>query len=248
MTKLTFENSLGLTLVADYFKGSSTKTIIMCHGFTGERHENGFFDDIAEKLHQEGFTIFNFDFSGSGESEDQLISVEKELDDLECAISYVKQFNPESIGIIGHSLGGLVSCTVNSSDITTMALTAPVTAKKENYGKYKFTPEQITEFEEKGYCIKIRPGAIREIYKIDKKIIQERETVNQNELLTKISVPILICHGDKDSVIPIQDSKNAMKYLLEDSKLIEVPETGHGFEVNRDIVLDEIVKWFREKL
>jgi esterase/lipase len=248
--KINFENSRGLNLVGDFYKLNSKKIIIMCHGFTADRHENGRFDRIAKALNSEGYNILNFDFSGSGESDNDSINVEKELSDFKSVVHYVKDMGMKKIGAFGHSLGGLVCLKTNLPEIQTMVLTAPVTNKKENYGQRKFTKEQLVEFDEKGYATKIRPKDkyFRETIIIDKKIISERENLNQQELLSKIKSPVLIIHGDKDTVIDLQNSKDAMGYLSKDSKLEILSNDGHDFSINENKLISLTKNWFNKYL
>lgn len=90
MESTSFLNSRGLELTGDLYKSDSTTGVVMSHGFTGDRTEWGYFDRIAEDLNEAGYNVFRFDFSGSGESGDNAITVEKEVDDLDSAIRYLE--------------------------------------------------------------------------------------------------------------------------------------------------------------
>ena len=72
-------------------------------------------------------------------------------------------------------------------------LFAPITASKttdlEKYGGLMGN---------KGYFIKEKDG---NKFKIPKKYLEERKAVNQEELLSKIKMPVLILHGDNDDKV-----------------------------------------------
>jgi esterase/lipase len=146
----------------------------MAHGFTGDKSEWGRFDKTAEVLNKSGYNVLAFDFSGSGESDDDSLTVDKQVDDLNCAINYVLDKGFKRIGLLGLSLGGFVSLKVYSAEksIKTMVLWAPVTDKKENYAEKKFNQEELKELKEKGYITKIMKAGVRRKIIIDKQMIE----------------------------------------------------------------------------
>ncbi|MGV8151447.1 MAG: alpha/beta hydrolase family protein [Candidatus Nanoarchaeia archaeon] len=249
--KVVFKNSRDKKLVGDIHIGNKGyPTIIMCHGFTADRHENSMFDKIAYGINSSGFYILKFDFSGSGESEDDSLTIKKQVDDLNSAINYLEYNNLKVKGLFGHSLGGLVCLKTFKKEIETLVLTAPVTNKKEDYAIKKFTKEQLQELSSSGYITKIRPKEkyFREKIIIDKEIIHERETLNQKELLSKVSCPVLIIHGDKDLMVPLSDSMSAMKYLPKNSKLEIIKNQGHDFGKDLDYLINTTTNWFNTHL
>lgn len=250
MQKVNFKNSRNQNLVGNLYLADNESIIIMAHGFTGDKSEWGRFDKTAEALNKAGYNVLAFDFSGSGESDDDSLSVDKQVDDLNCAIRFVSDKGFKELGLLGLSLGGLVSLKVYSSEkkIKTMVLWAPVTAKKENYAKKKFGPEELKELKEKGYITKIMEAGIRKKIIIDKQMIYNRESVNQKELLSNIDCPVLIIHGDKDESVPLEDSKNAIRYLSSDSKLEIIKGATHDFTEQIDNIIDLTTKWFRDYL
>lgn len=124
MEKVTFQNSKGLNLVGIFhFPEKETKSvIIMAHGFTGDKDEWGRFVKTAEEFCKNGFTVFRFDFSASGESDGDSITVKQWVDDLKSAINFVKQKGYSNIGLLGLSLGGLCSILAYDENIKTRVL------------------------------------------------------------------------------------------------------------------------------
>ena len=116
MKQITFQNARRKNLAGDFYKADSNKVIIMMHGFTGDKSEHGRFDKAADALYNNGYNVLNFDFSGSGESDDDFISVAREVDDLKYAINDIKNRGLKKIGLFGHSLGGLV-CLKNTKSL-----------------------------------------------------------------------------------------------------------------------------------
>lgn len=250
MEKVNFKNSRSLNLVGNLYPTDNKSIIIMAHGFTGDKSEWGRFDKTAEALNKVGYNVLAFDFSGSGESDDDSLTVDKQVDDLNCAIRFVSDRGFRKIGLLGLSLGGLISLKVYSPEknIKTMVLWAPVTSKKDNYSKKKFTPAELNELKEKGYITKIMEAGVRKKIIIDKQIIKDRESINQKQLLSQIKCPILIIHGDKDESVPLEDSKNAIRYLPSKSKLEIIEGATHDFTEQLDTIIELTTNWFKQYL
>ena len=250
MQKVNFKNSRNLNLVGNLSLADSDSIIVIAHGFTGDKSEWGRFDTTAEALNKAGYNVLAFDFSGSGESDDDSLTVGKQVDDLNCAIKYVLDRGFKKIGLLGLSLGGLVSLKVYSPEknIKTMVLWAPVTNKKENYAEKKFNQEELKELKERGYITKIMEAGVRKKIIIDKQMIYDRESINQKELLSNINCPVLIIHGNQDESVPLEDSKSAIKYLSSESKLEIVEGADHQFTEQLDTIISLTTNWFKQHL
>ncbi len=248
MEKVSFLNSRGKKIVANFWASNKHALIIMAHGFTGDKSEWGKFDKIATELNKEGFAVLAFDFSGHGESDDEEITIKKELEDMNSALLFARALGYKEIGLFGHSLGGYISLKSCIPQIKAMVLTAPVTDKLKYELNEKYSPIQIKELKEKGAMIKNRNKGIRKKFIIQKEFFEDRNKIKPNEFLNKIKCPVLIIHGDKDDTIPLNDSKIVMKYLSKKSKLEIIKNEDHGFEKNINKVSKLTKKWFLEKM
>ena len=249
MKKINIKNSRKLNLVGDLYTTDSDKLIIMSHGFTGDRHEWGKFDQIAEAFHKMDYNVLNFDFSGSGESDDDSLTVAKEVDDMKSVIKYARDNNYENITLFGLSLGGLISFSCYDEDIKAIVGMAPVTNKvTTNYRHEKFTPEQIKEFNETGQLVYKRDKGFRKEITIDRQMLLDREEVNPKLLLRNIKCPVLIIHGDEDDRVPLKDSENAIKVLANKAELYVIKGEGHGFLDNIDTVINKTINWLSKKV
>lgn len=248
MKKITFQNSRNKKLVGNLYSSDSKSIIIMSHGFTGDKSEWGRFDKIAVALNKAGYNVLTFDFSGCGESDDDTLTVNKQVDDLKSALKFVKSKRYKKIGLFGHSLGGLISLNCFSKEIETMVLTAPVTDKIKYTWDKRYTPRQLKELEKKGYITKIMKKGVRRKILIDKQMLIDRESVNQKKLLKNVKCPVLIIHGNKDLNVPLNDSKNAIKHLSNNSKLEVIEGADHDMWGCLDILIEKTVKWFKKYL
>ncbi len=249
MKKINIKNSRKLNLVGDLYTTDSDKLIIMSHGFTGDRHEWGRFDQIAEAFHKMDYNVLAFDFSGSGESDDDSLTVTKQIDDLKSVIKYARDKGYQNIILFGHSLGGLVSFSCYDENIKAIVTTAPVTDKGDsNWRTNKFTKEQLEEFKETGQLVINKNSGPREYIVIDRQYLIEREEVNQKLLLRNIKCPVLIIHGDEDDGVPLKDSENAIKVLANKVELYVIKGEGHSFSDNIDTVINKTINWLSKKV
>lgn len=247
MLTIEIENSKGLALVADIYPTQSKKLVILVHGFTGERHEAGRFDRLAEALHTSSYNVLTFDFSGCGESANAVLTIENHIDDLRSVIKYVKSLGIEHIGIVGFSLGALVACRGFDEHIKSLVFWAPVTAKKLGYAR-RFTDTERNELESTGYITYHRDRGTRQVMSIGKEMIAARETLDQAELLSHITIPVLIVHGTQDERIPFTDSEKALDYLPEGSELQPLAGANHTFDNALQRAIGYTLKWFSEHL
>ena len=247
MDEVKFENFRGLELVGNYWEADSDAGIVMSHGFTGDKTEWGYFDRVAEELNEAGYNVLAFDFAGSGESDDEPLRIDKQVEDLECAIEYLESREIDKIGLYGHSQGGLVSLQNYNESIATIFLTSPVTDSMPDYRRMRLDEQQREEVREKGYWIKEREKGPREKIVIDEEIIEEKESVKQSQLLSDVNCPVKIVHGNEDEVVPLESSQSAVE-RLEESELRVIEGLDHSYDDKLDEVAEEAVNWFERNM
>lgn len=250
MERVRFKNSRNLNLVGHLYPSTSESIIIMCHGFMSNKHSKGRFERLATAFNESSYSALLFDFSGCGESDDDILTVEKEVDDLKSAIQFVKSKGYKKIALYGHSLGTVICLKNYTPEIITMVLSGAGTDSiKYNWYEF-FTKEQMQELEEKGYLTEHTPQEVRKKIVIDKRILKDFELINQKELLKDVNCPVLIIHGnnDEEEKLLYERSKAAMALLSNDSKLEVIDGANHSFLEHFDIVVKLTTEWFTNHL
>jgi len=234
MEKVNFKNSRGLNLVGQLYPSKNNKIVILVHGWCSNKDRERF-TGLANKISESGFAFLKFDQTSSGESEGDEITVENLIDDVKSAINFVKNNGYNEVALIGESLGGLTTLRILDYSIKVRILFAPVTSQKTN---------DLEKYEglmgDKGYFIKEKDG---NKFKIPKKYLEERVAVNQEELLSKITIPVLIIHGDNDDKVPLEASKNSIQFLPQGSKIEIIKGAGHDLEEDYGRVISLTVDW-----
>jgi uncharacterized protein len=90
-------------------------TVLMLHGFTGQRLEpHRLFVLLSRQLAEAGIASLRFDFRGSGESEGSFdeMTASREVEDVVAAYHFLKsrpEVDGSRLGLMGLSMGGMVS-------------------------------------------------------------------------------------------------------------------------------------------
>lgn len=226
--RVEFRNARGLRLVGDLWPGGKA-AVVLCHGFTGDRHEDGRFDTLARALNDEAFTVLAFDFGGSGESDDVPITVAGEVDDLGAALAFIRDGGAEQVAVLGLSLGAEVAARVAAADqIDALVFWAPVTAPMADPTVW-YSREQLDELERTGLITWGKDTGPRRHIVIDGRHLEERRSLDRQALLGGIRTPVLIVHGSRDDLVPLEWSRTAMPLLPAHSRLRVVRGADHVF-------------------
>ncbi|MBA3813314.1 MAG: hypothetical protein H0X26_02290 [Alphaproteobacteria bacterium] len=89
--RITFQNSRGLTLVGHFYPASSDKIVVIAPGFCSDKFSQGRFEIYAKSLNEKDTSALAIDFAGVGESDDDSLTIDKEVDDLKSAITFVQK-------------------------------------------------------------------------------------------------------------------------------------------------------------
>jgi pimeloyl-ACP methyl ester carboxylesterase len=243
MEKVKFENSRGLELAGNFWEADSDRGVVMAHGFTGSKEQFGKFTHIATRLNQAGFNVLSFDFSGCGESEDDTIGIEKEVEDLEAAEEFIRSRGVERIVLFGLSQGGLI-CLESVIDAGAMVLLNPLTSKIEDY-RNKLREEQRSDLREKGFAFSERKGEGRNKFKFSQELIEKKETIDQDKALEGVECPVLIIQGRIDETVDPEDSRKAAELV---NGRIEMIEDDHYFKHSLRKVSDLSIGFLEEEM
>jgi len=219
----------------------------MTHGLASNKHELGRFDKLAELLNKQGFNVLSFDFSGSGESDNAILKVKDQIDDLKYAIKLMRKKGLNQIGLLGYSLGSYVAAQNYDEDVKTIVLWAPATKKlRKIYRgyiklKFKLIIHNVLVCFLKNPDLPVK--RIKRKIRINLKTMTDLQYINQG-FLKKIHCPVLIIHGNKDNVVPAEDSIKAMEYLPKNSQLEIIQGASHIFLKFSDKFIKLTLDWF----
>ncbi|CDQ18650.1 alpha/beta hydrolase [Halobacillus karajensis] len=250
MESVEFKNRQSLKLRGIFQKGTNGRLIIMCHGFRSNRSSRGRFDRFAKTFNKLGYHVLRFDFGGCGESENRPLSVAGEIADLKAAIQYAVSNGFTEIILYGHSLGARICLECyHPRYIIAMILTGAGTGPVlYDWGK-EFSPSQLEELRETGNMRQPVQDPFREEVMISEQMLLDFEEVNQYDLLSRITCPTLLIHGDQgEEEILMPLTKKGMKWLPSSSRLHIIEGAPHSFEGYLDQVEQKSIEWLKEQV
>ena len=161
-----------------------------------------------------GYDVFYTDYRGFGKSEGQ---VEDEAQIFEDALVIFddtqKRFKPQKMIVLGYSIGtGVATYVANQRKVQALILLAPF------YNFTEFTASRVPFF----------PNSWKKF------------SFETNRYIKTVPCPIFIFHGDRDYVIPIQNSIKLRKFLKPADRFFTLPNEGH-FGINQNPDFQKII-------
>jgi pimeloyl-ACP methyl ester carboxylesterase len=224
-----------------YERRGQGRPLVLLHGFPLDHH---LWDDVAPLL-EDSFDIIVPDLRGFGNS--TMIESALSMDDYASDIaSLLDHLNIQKAAIVGHSMGGYVALAfarryperVSGLGLVSSQLLADPPERKE--GRYKsaadveangigsvveaMAPKFTTDQKLQAYARESMQRQQPAAYIGALKAMAER--ADSTPLLSSFHFPVVIVHGDSDSLIPI-DRAREVKQALPQAHLVEIQGAGH---------------------
>ena len=237
--KITIETKDNFSLVGIFNQvENSEKAIILAHGMTVDKDDEGIFVRAEPKLNKLGFTTLRFDFRAHGESQGNSIedfTISGELNDLEAVVAFLEDKGIRLLGLAGASFGGSISALYagdNPDKIKALFLANPDLDYQKaflnpttSWAKQHFK-NVFARIDKKGF---IEVGSRK--FKIGRKIFKEVKNYHPCKKLNNYNGPLLIVHGDQDSKVAYQDVINCYESLNNPNKRIALNIMPFNFHI-----------------
>lgn len=201
--------------------------VLLIHGWEGQA---GNFADLIQKLREKNYTIYAFDAPSHGFSSKGKTSL---FEFTELVSMLIRKFDVSKL--VSHSFGGVA---------TTYALFNNLDLKIKKYVLLT-TPDKFLEriedvSEQVGITEKVKNILIN---RLENETSLKVNSLNVSEFVKTINVDkSLIIHDKKDTVIPINRSKNVHKNW-KNCEFVEVEGTGHFRILRTNSVLEKTVEF-----
>ena len=183
---------------------TSGKLVFFLHGNAGNLHDQ---KQAAQFYTDLGYNFFTFDYRGFGKSEGEITDENQFFKDIESMYKEMRSiYSEDSIIVIGYSVGtGSAAMISSRMKPSKLVLIAPyISLIDMTERRYPFLPTALLK------------------YKFE-----------TNQFLKEISIPVLIVHGDKDDVLPVDGARELKKLLKSNGKYVELKGQNHDdFEHN----------------
>jgi len=238
MEEVTFTDLKGNQILGTIsIPEQAESVVIISHGFSSNK-ESKLYVKLQNELNKLGIGTLRYDSYGHGQlyckgakyTVTRDVTLTKCVDSLKAVISFVHSKGNYNIGLVGSSFGGLVSLIVASqvSNIYALALKSPVTEPIE-FWKQRLSDKRIEKWKQKG-------------------VMQYNEHGENFELNYGIACPILIVHGEDDTVVPIRQSQNLAKIIKTEVNVIKGANHNYTNPTQYSEMKRLIIDFFVEKL
>ncbi|KCZ71255.1 lysophospholipase [Candidatus Methanoperedens nitroreducens] len=230
----------------------SDNLVILAHGITSEKNEDGIYTRFAENILFPDFDSIRFDFRGHGDSQRSPIEmrVSGEILDLMAVIAWAKQ-HYKRIHLVATSFGA--SITLLSSSIfdfnflLSVTMWNPVISYRNTFinstvswGKEFFNQSSIEELAYRPYT-KISESE----FFIGSELTIEFLLLHPEKVVWPEKIPLLIIHGTGDTVVPYKDTVSFSKQN-KNVLLHTIPKVDHGFDEKIEEVYEVTKKWINK--
>ena len=229
---ISFNSYDGTELAADFFKTDGSLGALFAHGITSERTEAGFYTDIAMKLKEKGISSLSLDLrchgASNGKQVDFLLS--GAINDICAGIDKLTSFGAKKIILIAASFsGGLAvrASEIQQNVVSHLVLFNPRLTYKPWINDPAFWSNGALTQDAQNSLIEL--GYIeRKGFKLGAPMVNELLSFDPVKGLPSLNKPILFIHGTKDTVVPIEGTRESYSQT-KDCELIEVAGAQHGF-------------------
>jgi alpha/beta superfamily hydrolase len=248
----------GFLLDAVFNKKDGSSGIILAHGMTVDKDDEGIFVRAEKKLNQVGFSTLRFDFRAHGDSQGDSVkdfTISGELKDLESVVDFFEDRGVDNIGLAGASFGGGIAALYAGKypeKLKALFLANPCL----DYGKCFLNPTTPWAREHFQNIFKrlnidghIKIGSRQ--FKVGKQLFEEMGCFNPCVDLRNYYGSLFMVHGDKDTKVDCQDAVDCFKSLPNKQKELEVLKgSEHGFhdEPFETDVVEMIVDFFSKSM
>jgi alpha-beta hydrolase superfamily lysophospholipase len=251
-TEVAFVSGDGTPLAGTRVTGARHDTaVVLAHGLTVDREEEGVFTSLAEQLAAAGIGSLRFDFRGHGASarKPSDMTIAGETLDLAAAVQELRRDEPSRLGIVAASFGAVPTARLLADEPAAadfVVLLNPALDLRRSliepempWARQWFTPEALANLHETGSIV-IDGG-----FAVGAALVDEmRRGPEPKCLLRGVDLPLVVIHGSADTYVSYETARD---FVDTHPRATFVPVEGaeHGFHEGWATrrVCDEVVRW-----
>ena len=233
----------------------SDSLVVMSHGITTGKDEDGLYTEFAEQVLAPLFDSIRFDFRGHGESAipSNQATVAGELLDLMAVMKWARESGHRKIFHLATSFGASVTLLALSrfsfNDLSAVVFWNPVISYRNTFihPKVEWAREFFDQKTEEELAYRTGTKVPETEFVIGPQMTVELLLLAPEQTTWPPSLPLLIVHGDADTCVPFSDAEEYVTRNSDHVTLHRVPGVDHGFDDKIQDVFQQTVQWFKER-
>ena len=218
--------------------------VCICHGIprVNKPVEEKGYPALAKRFCEAGCAalIFNFQGTSGSEGEFGFSAWSRNVSDAVTQLASSPLVDPERLGLLSFSAGAFVSWSVVARDQRIRAFAS--CSSPSDLSKIPLINEGIKYAKELGVL------RIKDIERAERELRSDFQKLSPLKWVGKISPrPVLIVHGDRDDVIPVECAYELYERAKEPKKLLIFKGVNHQIR-NSQEAMDAVVEWMVENI
>ena len=187
------------------------------------------FDALGRAMRRAGYATLAFDYSGHGESGDEIITFDPLIEDFRSASGWLADQGFTRQICVGHEFGATVALRARPPAVQTYVLVSPVLGPLSYDWNLVFSDVQLSDLERHGTTtIPNDSESVRRHFTINKATLADMSMVSGEKALRGVTAPILITHDSFDEETGLVDRTRDAFHLLPVGSLVEMTEPPAG--------------------
>lgn len=239
----------GVTLAGTFVSpvDSVDAAVLFSHSFLADRHSAEHFDRLARQYRAAGYATLEFDYSGHGQSGDEIITLDAEVEDLRAASGWLADQGYSRQIVHAHSFGASVALTARPKAVLTYILSSPRIGPMSVDWRQIFSEDQLADLEQIGATtIPDDSASMRRQFTISKQTLADLSMGDANKLLDGLDKPTLIIHDATDAEFGLLEMTQEAFPLLPDGSRVEVAQDAFfGESINVEALDAPSLEWVK---
>ncbi len=237
MSEVQIVTPRGISLAGTFVDpvDSTNAAVIFSHSFFNDRSSGGYFNQLAGLYRSLGYATLQFDYSGHGASDDDMILVDLQAEDLRSASGWLADQGFTRQILHGHSFGTLAPLRARPNAVSSMILSGVITGPLSFDWEQIFSEGQLDQLERTGRTrVEDDSPNQRSYFEISRQTLQDLSLNEPAELVDNLAYPVLLLHDLDEEQAGLLDMTTDIFSRLPDGSRVEAVRD-HSFQADEKV-------------